>query len=88
MILNISWTICQIINTVSYTHLKGIKDNEAKELKEKVALVKSRVVTEATKQNAIERIKKYFAEKGYSNLTVDIAERPDTTCLLYTSRCV
>ena len=64
---------------LSKFNFKGIKDNEAKELKEKVALVKSRVVTEATKQNAIERIKKYFAEKGYSNLTVDIAERPDTT---------
>lgn len=64
---------------LSKFNFRGIKDNEAKELKEKVALVKSRVVTEATKQNAIERIKKYFAEKGYSNLTVDIAERPDTT---------
>lgn len=35
---------------LSKFNFKGIKDNEAKELKEKVALVKSRVVTESTKQ--------------------------------------
>lgn len=64
---------------LSKFNFKGIKDNEAKELKEKVALVKSRVVTESTKQNAIERIKKYFVEKGYTNIAVSIIEKPDTS---------
>jgi outer membrane protein insertion porin family len=64
---------------LSKFNFKGIKDNEAKELKEKVALVKSRVVTESTKQNAIERIKKYFVEKGYTNMGVTIIEKPDTS---------
>lgn len=63
---------------LSKFNFKGIKDNEAKELKEKVNLVKSRVVTEATKQGAIERIKKYFVEKGYTNAGVKIIEVADT----------
>lgn len=64
---------------LSKYNFKGIKDNEAKDLKEKVGLVKSRVVTEATKQSAIERIKKYFVEKGYTNVSVGITEKPDTS---------
>lgn len=63
---------------LSKYNFKGIKDAEAKDLKDKVALVKSRVVTDATKQNAIERIKKFFSDKGYNNVTVKIDEKPDT----------
>ncbi len=66
---------------LSKYNFKGIKESEAKELKEKVGLVKSRVVTEATKQNANERIKKYFSDKGYSNIKVDIIEKEDTALL-------
>ncbi|MBL7764505.1 MAG: outer membrane protein assembly factor [Chitinophagaceae bacterium] len=66
---------------LSKFNFKGIKDNDAKELKDKVGLVKSRVVTEATKQNASEKIKKFYVEKGYTNVKVDILERPDTSLL-------
>ncbi|MBK7762780.1 MAG: outer membrane protein assembly factor [Bacteroidetes bacterium] len=63
---------------LSKYNFKGVKDNDAKELKEKIGLVKSKVVTEATKQNAIEKIKKYYAEKGYSNIKTHIIETEDT----------
>lgn len=63
---------------LSKYNFKGTKDNDAKELKEKIGLVKSKVVTEATKQNAIEKIKKYYTEKGYSNIKTHIIETTDT----------
>ncbi|MCC7029163.1 MAG: outer membrane protein assembly factor [Chitinophagaceae bacterium] len=66
---------------LSKFNFKGIKDNEAKELKEKVNLIKARVVTEATKQSAKERIKKYFVEKGYTNISVQIIEKPDSALI-------
>jgi outer membrane protein insertion porin family len=64
---------------LSKYNFKGIKEADAKELKEKLPLVKSKVVTEATKQNAIERIKKYYTEKGYTNVKVNVFEKPDTS---------
>lgn len=57
---------------------KNIKPGEAKELKNKVSLVSNKVVTEATKKEAIERIKKFYADKGYGRVTIDVTERPDT----------
>ncbi len=66
---------------LSKFNFKGIKDSEAKELKDKISLVKSRVVTEATKQNAIERIKKFYAEKGYNHASIKVYEKPDTSLL-------
>ena len=64
---------------LSKYNFKGIKEADAKELKEKLPLVKSKVVTEATKQNAIERIKKFYTEKGYTNVKVNVFEKPDTS---------
>lgn len=66
---------------LSKYNFKGIKDADAKEIKEKIGLVKSKVITEATKQNAVVRIKKYFTEKGYTNVTVNVIEKPDTAFL-------
>lgn len=58
---------------------KGIKKGEAQELKDKINLIKARVVTEATKKEAVVRIQKFYAEKGYGNAKVSVRERPDTT---------
>lgn len=66
---------------LSKYNFKGAKDNDVKEIKDKLNLVKSKVITEATKQNAVEKIKKFYTEKGYSNATVKVTERPDTTLL-------
>lgn len=63
---------------LSKYNFKGIKKSEAQELQDKVNLVKSRVVTEATKKEAVVRIKKYFAEKGFNDVKVNVREWVDT----------
>lgn len=59
--------------------IKGIKKSEADDIREKISLVKGRVVTENTKNNTTQTIKNYYREKGFSNATVRMEEIPDTT---------
>lgn len=66
---------------LSRYNFKGIKKSEATELKDKLGLVKGRVVTEATKKEAGVRIRKYFSEKGYNNVTVNAREYIDTVAV-------
>lgn len=63
---------------LSKYNFKGIKKGEAQELKDKVNLVKARVVTEATKKEAVVRIEKFYAEKGFGDARVTVRERIDT----------
>ena len=56
----------------------GIKKTEADELKGKAGLVKSTIITENTRRNAVEAIKKYYTEKGFKNVAVRIEEKKDT----------
>ena len=56
---------------------KGVKKGEADELKEKVGVFQNRVVTDNMRLNSIENIRKYFIEKGYMNVAVNINEKPD-----------
>lgn len=63
---------------LSKYNFKGIKKSEAQELKDKVNLVKGKVVTEATKKEAIVRVRKYFSEKGFNDVAVGVRERIDT----------
>jgi len=60
---------------------KGIKGGEAKELKEKLGLIKGKVVTDATKKEAEVRIRKYYMDKGFGRLTVVAKEKPDTSAV-------
>jgi outer membrane protein insertion porin family len=64
---------------LSRYNFKGIKKSEAQELKDKVSLVKSKVVTDATKRDATSRIRRYYVDKGYGQVQVSVKERPDTT---------
>jgi outer membrane protein insertion porin family len=57
---------------------KGIKKTEQEELLGKVALAKQTIITENTRRNAVEAIEKFYAEKGYANVKVQIIERIDT----------
>lgn len=57
----------------------GIKKSEAEELRGKAGLVKQTIITENTKLNAVDAIKKYFTEKGFMNVQVRIEEKPDPT---------
>ena len=56
---------------------KGVRKTEADELKDKVGLVKSRVVTDNMRISAKENIVKFFIDKGYQGAAVDIEENPD-----------
>ena len=57
---------------------RGIKKAEATDLKEKVGITASQVVTEARKQNAIDAIQKFYTDKGFQGAQVKVIERPDT----------
>ena len=63
---------------LSRWNFRGIKKSEAQDLKDKVNLVRSKVVTDATKQDNISRIRRYFIDKGYGQVQVSVRERPDT----------
>jgi outer membrane protein insertion porin family len=52
----------------------GVKKADSEDLTTKTDLVTGRVITESMKQNAIEAINKFYAEKGYRNITTTIDE--------------
>ena len=60
-------------------NFRNIKVSEAKELKGKLSLVTNKVVTEATKKEAVVRIRKYFVDKGFGRVKVYVAERADSS---------
>ena len=57
----------------------GVKKTEADELSGKAGLVKSTIITENTRRNAVEAIQKYFVDKGYKNVQVRVEEKPDAS---------
>lgn len=62
---------------LSKYHIIGVPKAQQDELKAKVGLVPSRVVTENTKRTAEEAIKRYYTEKGFQSAAVRIEEVPD-----------
>ena len=64
---------------LSRYNFRNIKPGEAKELKGKLSLVANKVVTEATKKEATERIRKFYTDKGYGRIQVSVLERNDST---------
>ena len=56
---------------------KNVRKSEADELKDKVGLFKTRVVTDNMKLSAKENIIKYYIEKGFQGASVQIEELPD-----------
>lgn len=57
--------------------LVGIKKTDQDEIKKKMGLAKSTIITENSRRNAVEAIKKYYTDKGYKNVTVEVQEKPD-----------
>lgn len=57
----------------------GIKKSEQEELTGKINMPKQTIITENSRRNAVEIIRKYFTDKGFQNVTVQIEERPDPT---------
>ncbi len=63
---------------LSRYNFRNIKTSEAKELKGKISLVANKVVTDATKKEAVVRIRKFYTDKGYGRARVSVIERNDT----------
>jgi outer membrane protein insertion porin family len=57
---------------------KGVGKGEIDDLKTKTGLVKGRVITEAMKRNAVDAITKYYSDKGYRAVTVNIVPKTDS----------
>ena len=55
----------------------GASKSESDELKIKTGLIKGRVITENMKQTADENIRKYFADKGFQGVNVQITQALD-----------
>jgi outer membrane protein insertion porin family len=55
----------------------GVKKTEADELSGKAGLVKSTIITENTRRNAVEAIQKYYVDKGYKNVQIKVEEKAD-----------
>jgi outer membrane protein insertion porin family len=53
---------------------KGIKKGEEDELKEKVGLTPNKVITENLRRTSIERIEKFYSEKGFRQIEVNVTE--------------
>lgn len=58
--------------------LKNINKSESEELGPKTGLIKGRVVTENMKRTAIDAIDKFYFEKGYRNVKVNVETVKDT----------
>ncbi|MFM6925514.1 MAG: outer membrane protein assembly factor [Ferruginibacter sp.] len=53
---------------------EGIKKGERDDLEPKVALVKDRVLTENMRLSAVEAIRKFYFDKGYRNVSIQLKE--------------
>ncbi len=58
--------------------IRGLKKNKADDLRDKLDLVKGRVVTENTKVTSRNTIKSYLNDKSFLNAEVNIIEKSDT----------
>jgi outer membrane protein insertion porin family len=58
---------------------RGIKKSEQEELNNKINLAKQTIITENRKRTAVDIIKRFYIDKGFMNVRVDVAETPDPT---------
>lgn len=58
--------------------ISGVGNGQEKEIREKIELIRGRVVTDAIMKNAQLTIKKFFYEKGFLNAQVDVVQKKDT----------
>jgi Outer membrane protein/protective antigen OMA87 len=58
---------------------KGLKKSESDDLATKVGLSKGRVVTENMKRTAVDNIRKFFVDKGFRNIDINVVEEKDPT---------
>lgn len=64
---------------LSKFQLKGVTKSEADDIREKVRLIKGKVVTDYLITSTITTIKDFFIDKGFMNVDVGYKEEKDTT---------
>jgi outer membrane protein insertion porin family len=92
LISNIEISFTKLVDRDLYIHFElterprlaefkfvGVKKGEKDDLETKVALVKERVITENMKLSAVEAIRKFYADKGYRNVDIQMKEEMVTT---------
>ena len=57
----------------------GVKKSEADDLREKIKLIKGKVITDHLIITTVNSTKNYFTEKGYMNTEVNLTQEEDTT---------
>ena len=57
----------------------GITKTEEEDLLGKINLAKQTIITENTRRDITEKVKKFYFEKAYRNVQVHIEEKPDTS---------
>ena len=57
----------------------GIKKSEADDLREKIKLIKGKVITENVLLTTKSKVANYFIDKGFLNTEVELSEKPDST---------
>ncbi|MBR7134063.1 MAG: BamA/TamA family outer membrane protein [Bacteroidaceae bacterium] len=62
---------------VSDIKIKGVKKSEREDLETKIGLIKGNQITPDMVSRARRVIKRYFEEKGYKNVEINIMQRPD-----------
>ena len=66
---------------------KGIKKKEGDDLKEKLGLIKGRVITEDIKVDAVNKIKQFYTKKGYPNAQISVTQKADTIVITVPAFC-
>ncbi len=57
--------------------IEGARKSEEDDLQGKIGLVKQTIITENMRRRAVEVITKYYTDKGYKNINVQIEEKAD-----------
>ncbi len=61
---------------LSYFKFEGVKKTEADDIRDQINIMRGDVVTENLKLRIAYKIKKYFIDKGFLNINVNIEEKP------------
>src|ERR1043165_6648207 len=59
--------------------IEGTRKSEGEDLQGKIGLVKQTIITENMRRRAVEVITKYYTDKGFKNVAVNIEEKPDSS---------
>ncbi|SDK67738.1 outer membrane protein insertion porin family [Catalinimonas alkaloidigena] len=63
---------------LSRFNFKGARKSDISDLRDKINLIRGRVITDALVKNAQNTVRKYYMDKGFLNVEVNITQQDDT----------